>query len=209
MAKIALNKSEMKRQIDKLKTYKKFLPSLDLKRKQIIAQRNKARDQVRILEAELREHEDQICAHFPMLPLSSLNLDGLMKVTSVKIGKENVVGVHLPVFEGYETETTAYGRLATPHWMDPLMTAFSRLLGARLKIKVAEKRLKILEYALQKTTQRLNLFDKVLIPEAQQNIKYIKIYLSDFERASVIQAKIAKGKSEVREANAKKNKKKG
>lgn len=200
MAKIALNKSEMKRQADKLKTYKKFLPSLDLKRKQIIAERNKARDQVTELRSELRDLEEQICAHFPMLPLSTLNLNGLMIVTDIRIGKENVVGVHLPVFEGYETETADYGRLATPHWMDPLMTAFSRLLGARLKIKVAEKRLAILEYALQKTTQRLNLFDKVLIPEAQQNIKNIKIYLSDFERASVIQAKIAKGKSEAKEA---------
>ena len=62
----------------------------------------------------------------------------------------------------------------------------------------------VLEYALQKTTQRLNLFDKVLIPEAQENIRYIKIYLSDFERASVIQAKIAKGKSKDTEENKKK-----
>lgn len=199
MAKIALNKSEMKRQSDKLKTYKKFLPSLDLKRKQIIAERNKARDQVSKLSAELRDLEEQICAHFPMLPLSTLDLNGLVTITDVRVGKENVVGVHLPVFEGYETKTAEYGRLATPHWMDPLMTAFSRLLGARLKIRVAEKRLTVLEYALQKTTQRLNLFDKVLIPEAQTNIKHIKIYLSDFERASVIQAKIAKGKAEAKE----------
>ena len=121
MAKIALNKSEMKRQSDKLKTYKKFLPSLDLKRKQIIAERNKARDQVTALQADLRELEGQICAHFPMLPLSTLDLNGLVKITELRVGKENVVGVHLPVFEGYETETADYGRLATPHWMDPLM----------------------------------------------------------------------------------------
>ncbi len=203
MAKIALNKSEMKKQVDRLKTYQKFLPSLDLKRKQIIAERNKERNRFNELNDELRVLEDQLCTHFPMLPLSSLDLDGLMKITHVEVGQENIVGVHLPVFKDYKTETTQYGTLATPHWMDPLMTAFSRLLGARLKIKVAEKRLKVLEYALQKTTQRLNLFDKVLIPEAQENIKHIKIYLSDFERASVIQAKIAKGKNEAKDTEKK------
>ena len=196
MAKIALNKSEMKKQIDRLKTYNKFLPSLDLKRKQIIAERNKARDQVHALQADLRELEAQIQAHFPMLSESTLDLNGLMTVTDIRLGKENIVGVKLPVFEGYETSVTEYGLLATPHWMDALMTAFSGLLGARLKIRVAQHRYDLLEYALVKTTQRLNLFDKVLIPEAKENIKHIKIYLSDFERASVVQAKIAKGKSE-------------
>ena len=64
-----------------------------------------------------------------------------------------------------------------------------------MRIQVFKERLDLLEYALVKTTQRLNLFEKVLIPQTQNHIKKIKIFLSDQERASVIQAKIAKAKT--------------
>jgi V/A-type H+-transporting ATPase subunit D len=61
-------------------------------------------------------------------------------------------------------------------------------------MQVEEKRLSLLNYAVQKITQRVNLFDKVLIPQAQAYIKKIQIYLSDAERAQVVQAKISKNK---------------
>jgi V/A-type H+-transporting ATPase subunit D len=64
----------------------------------------------------------------------------------------------------------------------------------QLKQLVLNKRLELLEVGLRKTTQRLNLFEKVLIPRAEKNIRKIRIALSDSERAGVIISKIAKNK---------------
>ena len=62
------------------------------------------------------------------------------------------------------------------------------------------ERIKRLDHAIRRTTQRLNLFDKVLIPRAKENIKRIKIYLSDMETAAVVRSKIAKRKRAATEA---------
>ena len=70
----------------------------------------------------------------------------------------------------------------------------SEMLTMRIRVQVEEQRLELLNEAVRKITQRVNLFDKVLIPRTRSNIKRIKIYLSDAERAAVINAKFAKSK---------------
>ena len=68
------------------------------------------------------------------------------------------------------------------------------MLEFKVRLKVDQKRVEILQQAVKKVTQRVNLFDKVLIPRAQQNIRKIRIFLSDTERAAVVRAKITKSK---------------
>jgi V/A-type H+-transporting ATPase subunit D len=68
------------------------------------------------------------------------------------------------------------------------------MLELKILAKVNEQRLSLLDKAVQTITQRVNLFDKVLIPETESNIKRIKIYLSDEQMASVVRSKIAKRK---------------
>lgn len=202
MAQIALNKSELKKQNDRLKTFKKFLPSLDLKRKQIIAERNKAQKLIEALYEEMAAVDERLKTQYAMVAESGLSLEDLVTVKNVRLGKENIVGVYLPTFEGQDIEVKVFEELTAPHWLGSLSHDMNQATALRFRIKIAEIRLNMLEKALQKTTQRLNLFDKVLIPETKGNITKIKIYLSDFERASVVQAKIAKGKSVSAEEEA-------
>jgi V/A-type H+-transporting ATPase subunit D len=68
------------------------------------------------------------------------------------------------------------------------------MLEMRVRVQVEEKRLAYLEAAVKTITQRVNLFDKVLIPRARANIKRIKIYLSDEEMSAVVRSKISKKK---------------
>jgi V/A-type H+-transporting ATPase subunit D len=68
------------------------------------------------------------------------------------------------------------------------------MLELKMQLQIDSRRLEILEKAVKKITQRVNLFDKVLIPRAQKNIKKIHIFLSDTERARVVRAKITKQK---------------
>jgi V/A-type H+-transporting ATPase subunit D len=66
----------------------------------------------------------------------------------------------------------------------------------RVRVDIAEQRTDALAVALRRVTQRVNLFDKVLIPRAEENIRRIMIFLSDQERAAVVRSKIAKLRQE-------------
>ncbi|MFP4098590.1 MAG: V-type ATP synthase subunit D [Alphaproteobacteria bacterium] len=195
MAKVALNKSELKTQNDRLKTFKKFVPSLDLKRKQIMAAINKSKRELEALHNEVRDVNRRLMDEYPMLAKSKLRMENFIEVEKVEVGTENVVGVKLPKFIGQKINVKDFGELQTPQWLDCLASDLYRACALRFRIKIAERRIELLDKALRKTTQRLNLFEKVMIPETKAIIQKIKIYLSDSERASVVQAKIAKAKT--------------
>jgi V/A-type H+-transporting ATPase subunit D len=105
--------------------------------------------------------------------------------------------VRLPVVEDIEIIRKPYGRLVRPHWVDAFVDRLAAALRLRIEVGVAKQRLELIEAAVIKVTQRVNLFDKVLIPQAEANIRRILVYLGDAERAAVVGAKIAKGKREA------------
>ena len=87
-----------------------------------------------------------------------------------------------------------YSYLARPHWVDNFVHSFQQLLQEKVGLSVLQRRLKLLQRALRTTTQRVNLFSSVLIPGAQKNIKRIRLFLDDQERAGVVRSKLAKQK---------------
>jgi len=78
--------------------------------------------------------------------------------------------------------------------VDRLVDELSQMLELQVQLAVQERRVALLDEAVRKVTQRVNLFEKVLIPRARENIKRIRIYLADAERAAVVRSKIAKRK---------------
>ena len=194
MPRLALNKTSLTRESTQLATYERFLPSLDLKRRQLIAERNRARRELGALEAAAREREAGLGDRLPMTADERISLDDLVVVRAVDLGDENVVGLRLPVVSTVELAVAPYSRLARPHWVDALVAELEALLELGVRRQVAARRLAILDRAVKKTTQRVNLFDKVLIPRTRDNIRRIRISLSDAERAAVVNAKIAKRK---------------
>ncbi|MHC4510503.1 MAG: V-type ATP synthase subunit D [Planctomycetota bacterium] len=110
--------------------------------------------------------------------------------------EENVVGVKLPVLMGVTFSVHEYSMLAKPHWVDVLVDQLQRMVELRARVQVAQERVRRLERAVRRITQRVNLFEKVLIPAAKENIKYIQIFLADAERAAVIRSKITKAMHE-------------
>ena len=194
MPQLALNKTSLTRETRQLDTYQRFLPSLDLKRRQLIAERNKARRQVAATGAEIKGLEASAGESIPMAADRRLDLDGLVKVASVEVSEENLVGLRLPVLVDVQLQRVAYSLLARPHWVDALASLLETLLQLRIRLSLEQQRLAVLEAAVKKITQRVNLFDKVLIPKAQDNIRRIRIKLSDTEKAAIVNAKIAKRK---------------
>lgn len=194
MAKLKLSKQALHHQQEQLKLYKRLLPSLDLKRRQLTMEAQKAQNEYTEALAASEALETRIGEELPMLADESLRLQDLVVVTGYRLGEQNVVGVRLPVLESLDCRIEEYSPLITPPWIDILVQRLKDAITSRLRAKIAGQRLDILRVQLRRVTQRVNLFEKILIPTAQENIQRIRIYLGEAERAAVVTSKLAKSK---------------
>lgn len=194
MARLSLNKAELARQTADLAMYRRYLPALDLKRQQLMAARAAARAEIARLDAALAAHMVTVGEEMPMLANHDHSVEGLVRVTGVRTGTRNVAGETLPVLADVEVAVAPYGYLTRPHWIDRLVVHLVDALRLRAAADIEREALSRLEAAVARITRRVNLFEKVLIPEARTNIKRIRIALGDRERAAVVTSKIAKSK---------------
>ena len=200
MARLQLSKSALSREQKNLRTYKRFLPSLDLKRQQVMAERNEAARQLAQTQREIDELRMAAGDINPMLANRDVDLTDLARITDVSLDVENVVGTRLPTLTAVTVEVRDYPLMGKPFWVDITAQMLRQMLELRVRLQVEQRRLALLEEAVKTITQRVNLFDKVLIPRARQNIKRIQIYLSDLQTAAVVRSKIAKRKRASMEA---------
>lgn len=200
MARLQLSKSALAREQKNLQTFQRFLPSLDLKRQQVMAERSKAKRQLAATRGEIEAHRKIAGEQIPMLANRDVDLSDLARISDVELDTENLVGTRLPRLRALRVEVRDYALLGKPVWVDAAAKVLREMLELRVRVQVEERRLALLEEAVKTITQRVNLFDKVLIPRARQHIKRIEIYLSDMETAAVVRSKIAKRKRAKLEA---------
>jgi V/A-type H+-transporting ATPase subunit D len=200
MSKLAINKSSLKKQRDQLKLFQRFLPSLDLKRQQLMTELKQSQEQLVVTEDEIDQLTKSLTGLMKPLGAYEIDLANLVTIDQVEIEEENVVGVRLPVAREVKFRTAEYSLLAKPFWVDFLVEYLQRSCTMRIHLQVRRERVKKLEIAVRRTTQRVNLFEKVLIPNAQANIKQIRIGLAEEERSAVVRSKIAKKKRALLEA---------
>jgi V/A-type H+/Na+-transporting ATPase subunit D len=194
MGQMKLSKQSMQQQREQLKIYQKLLPSLDLKRRQIQVEAQKARAEHEAARNACQALDERIGAELPMLADTDFDLKGIVRLEGFSVTEQNVVGVRLPALEQIECKVAGYSRLATPAWLDILVQRLKDAAEQHVRAKIAGERVQILEQAVRRITQRVNLFEKILIPEAKSNIRRIQIFLGDVERASVVTSKLAKAK---------------
>ena len=194
MAKLALNKSALSKEKQRKVSYGRYLPSLEMKQKQLLLERKKA-------EQALVQHSDDIAAlehavyqQLPMLAVENITMNGLVTVADYKLSEENLLGTKVPLLESITFNRVDYGYLARPHWFDNLVIALEDMMKLKMEEQVLHIRLARLKSAARTITQRVNLFSKVLIPQAESNIKKIGLFLADQERAGVVRSKLAKQK---------------
>jgi V/A-type H+-transporting ATPase subunit D len=197
---LSLNKNALKQQRDHLAMYRRFLPSLDLKRKQLLKAQKEAQLQLAELQADIERFEQSAQRLLPTLGSSTIDpsqLNGLVRVEKVVLAEENVVGIHLPAIREIDVVRAEYSRLTLPFWVDQLGDYLEQIARLRIQLQVRKARVDRLVAAARKITQRVNLFEKILIPRAESNIKQIGIALADQERAAVVRSKIAKRKRQT------------
>jgi V/A-type H+/Na+-transporting ATPase subunit D len=202
MATIALSKSSLQQQRDRLRLFERFLPSLELKRQQLTAEYKKALQVLAEAEQGAEQASRALPALLPILGSARMELSGLIRIRRVEVAEEDVLGLRLPTLRAVEFDTADYSLLATPFWLDVLVTCLKEVATYRLRLQVYRQRVARMQGAVRRVTQRVNLFEKVLIPNAKQNIARIQIFLSDVERAAVVTSKIAKGKRALERASA-------
>lgn len=194
MANVSLSKSSLQQQRDKLRLFERFLPALDLKRQQLTAESKKAMQVLAEAEQGAGKVSRALTGLLPILGSAALKLSGLVRIRRVDIGEEDVLGVRLPVLRTVEFVAADYSLLATPFWIDDLVKCLKEVATYRIRLHVYRERVARMQSAVRRITQRVNLFEKVLIPNAKSNIARIQIFLSDIGRAAVVTSKIAKGK---------------
>ena len=198
MAKIKLTKNELKVQKDSLKMFKRYLPTLMLKKQQLqteIRTIDAKAKEVRQARVELEKEFDAWIAVFG--EQEDFTKD-MVTVKNIKKGTGNIAGVTIPIYEGADFSRGDYDLYETPLWVDMAADRMEKALSLDLEAEVLDEQVRLLSQELRTTTQRVNLFVKVKIPEAKANIKKISVYLGDEQTAAVVRSKISKKKLQAK-----------
>jgi V/A-type H+-transporting ATPase subunit D len=195
MAELKMTKNELRGQQTKLNQLLKYLPTLQLKKALLQSEVSEARQQIHALEEqyelEFRAVEDYASLFAQTVPC---DIAYFSKVINIKKRYENIAGAEVPYFEGATFEPITYDLFDTPVWLEAAIAGVRSISRIKAEESVTREKLIILEKELRDVSIRVNLFEKILIPRAVQNIKKIKVFLGDQQLAAVSQAKVAKAK---------------
>jgi V/A-type H+-transporting ATPase subunit D len=195
MAKTRLTKNELKKQKDNLKRFTRYLPTLELKKKQLLQEIRNIHKTHDRLQAEIERMDAEVSQWVDVFA-EDVNLQDIIKVKEVKEEHGNIAGIDIPIFKEIIFEDIAYDFLQTPLWIDKGIDVSNDQIKRKAELEIIEKQLKILGEELRITIQRIKLFEEVKIPEARENIRVIQIFLGDQQTAEVVRGKIAKAKIE-------------
>ncbi|MBP5791652.1 MAG: V-type ATP synthase subunit D [Kiritimatiellae bacterium] len=195
MAKIKLTKTELKAQTDALKRFQRFLPMLQLKKQQLQSEIALISAKADATAAKERAVRAELGEWVGLVATDENAVDGLVKVRSVRTGTANIAGVTIPTFESIDTETKDVDLWATPPWVDDAAEAARKILSLQSERRVYEEQRRLIAEELQQTSQRVNLFEKVKIPECKEAIRVIKIAIGDEQTSAVTRGKIAKSRN--------------
>ena len=194
MAKIKLTKNELKNQKDALKMYKRYLPTLMLKKQQL-------QSEIRTIDAKAKEVRNaraalvqEFNAWIAVFGEQEAFTPDMVSVKNIKKGYGNIAGVTIPIYEGADFSRGDYDLYEAPLWIDMAADRMEKALSLDLEAEVLDEQVRLLSQELKTTTQRVNLFEKVKIPETKANIKKITVYLGDEQVAAVVRSKISKKK---------------
>jgi V/A-type H+-transporting ATPase subunit D len=193
MAKIKLTKNELKTQRDALKRFQRYLPTLQLKKQQLQMEMRKLD-----LEISKKRHEEEAArsslSSWIRLYSEPIDLSEYVSIQRLKTSRGNIAGVNIPILDDLEFHEETPDLFETDAWMDRGVDTLKQLMRLRVERQVMEEQHRLLNEELRTTTQRVNLFEKVKIPEAKENIRVIRIFMGDQQTAAVARSKIAKGK---------------
>ncbi len=195
MAVLKFTKNELRDQQLHLAQLKRYLPTLQLKKAMLQTEVHETRLQIERQEKLLEQQQAAVDVFSPLLSDErAFFLPQAVAVQKVRKRLENVAGVEIPYFEGVDFVPFPYSLFETAPWIDAAREQLLRLVEKREEVQVIRLKKEALEKELRAVSTRVNLFEKILIPRAEENIRVIRVQLSDRELAAVSRAKVAKTK---------------
>ena len=194
MSKIKHTKNELKAQRDALRRFKRYLPTLLLKKQQLQMEMRQLEQRME----EVRGEEERLVtglAAWLRLFAEPVDLADTVKLVSVRTGTGNIAGVNIPTLQEIEFAPVAVDLYQTPSWLDEGAQAVEQRVRLRIELEILAEQHRLLAEELRTTSQRVNLFEKVKIPECEENIRVIRIFLGDAQTADVARSKLAKSKA--------------
>lgn len=195
MAEIKLTKNELREEQMRLAQLEKYLPTLQLKKAMLQAEVQEIRQQILELEKNQEQRKKKVEAFSSLLVEEGMvDFSKAVKIRKVLKKYDNIAGVEIPCFEGIEFEPFSYTLFDTPPWIDQAIFQMKELIVAEVKMEIVKEQKAALEKEWREVSIRVNLFEKILIPRAIENIRAIKVFLGDQALAAVCRAKVAKKK---------------
>lgn len=199
--KIKLTRPELKRQRDALRRFERYLPMLKLKQQQL---QMMVRQMLVKVDKAFKAIEDARKKFEPFKALADetagVDMKTLAEPSEVKVRVDNIAGVNVPFYIDAEFPPVTYSLFATPAWVDETLKSMRSISSRQAEYETCQKGLDLLDAELTKIVQRVNLFEKVKIPDAKDVIRRIRIRLGDEMTAAVGRGKITKGKITASEA---------
>lgn len=199
MSKIKLTKGELKKQRDSLKQFRRYLPTLQLKKQQLQMKILEARrvlfDRLQILENKSRQLEQWV----GLLADRGVDITLWLIPQEVRTAEANVAGANVLLFREVTFRAIDYDLYTMPFWTDRGIEELRVIIALKIEIEFIRQQIEVLERELRVTTQRVNLFEKIKIPECLNTIRVIRIYLGDQQANAVGISKVAKKKVVIRD----------
>lgn len=195
MAKIKHTKNELKAQREALQRYERFLPMLQLKKQQLQAEIQSITARIHEVDGKADSVRSSMRAWVALFS-EPVDLKQYVSLEDVRVSQGNIAGVDIPVYEGVTLTGDSPDLFETPPWVDDAVKSLSTLIELTAERETLEEQKRRIMEELRTTSQRVNLFEKVKIPESRENIRIIKIFLGDQQTAAVARGKLAKKRTE-------------
>jgi len=193
--KFQYNKTSLQQLEKQLKMRLRSLPTIKSKESALRVEVKRTKDEVRKLELQL---EEEIRAYENMLALWNEFRPDLIRVKDVSLTSRKIAGVMVPILEEIEFETKSYSLFNSPIWFSDGISLLKQLAKVGIESEFVGVKLELLEHARKKTTQKVNLFEKVQIPGYQDAIRKVKRFMEDEESLSKSSQKIMRSNQEKR-----------
>ena len=178
MAKIRLTKTELKKKKDELAAFTRYLPTLNIKKKLLQKEHLKSDSELAALTHKKNRLLEKAKSWLGLLG-GEFDCFSLIKIKKIEIETDYLAGIAIPVLKEVELEDLSYDLYTTPFWVDQVLVFVRDYLTEEVKILTLQKKKQLILDELVITTQRINLFEKIKIPESLTAIAKIRNHLDD------------------------------
>lgn len=197
--KVQYNKTFLQKLKKDLKVRVNALPTLQAKESALRVEVKKAKQDAAQVKVETTRAMEELKPTYRLWNEFPANL---VRISDVDLVFRKIAGVNTPTLNNVLFETQPYSLVSEPSWIPGGVVTLKKLAELRVRHEVARKKVDVLEYARKKTTQKVNLYEKVQIPAYNEAILKIKRFMEDEENLAKSSQKILKARLAAAEVSA-------